>query len=284
MFQNQSKRFSSLNILQEFKPDIVLGFGGYVTYPVIMAASKLKIKTFIHEQNSIPGKSNKMLAHYADIIGVSFLESTKYFSNKNVIYTGNPCSENAYSIKKSSKTEYGLHKGKKSILCVQGSLGSKVVNDKMLEFLKDIDDEKYEVLYITGNSYYESFKKNKLSKNVYLTNFVNPLCALMKDFDLVITRAGASIISEIVAIGIPAIFIPSPYVANNHQYYNALNLKQNHAGLMIEEKDLNKNKLKETINMIFDNELYAQDLKVNAQKLCVKNSATKIYEEIKKIL
>ena len=271
-----------LKLFKEFKPDVVLGFGGYVTFPVIKAAKKLGIKTFIHEQNAIPGKSNKMLEKYADIIGVSFKESEKYFNKDKVLFTGNPCSENALSIKRISKTKYGLSKNKKSILCVQGSLGSAVMNDKMVDFLSSIDKENYEVLYITGKTSYEKFKSNKLSKNVFVVPYVENLSALMKDFDIIISRAGASIISEIVAIGVPTIFIPSPYVANNHQYYNALDLKNNNAGLMIEEKDLNKEILKENINLLLNNDLYYNDMKINARKLSVDNSSTLIYEAIKK--
>ena len=271
-----------LSIFKEFKPDVVLGFGGYVTYPVIKAAKKLGIKTFIHEQNAIPGKSNKMLSNHADIIGVSFKESEKYFDSNKVLFTGNPCSENALTIKKTSKTKYGLSKEKKAILCVQGSLGSQVMNDKMIEFLSSIDNENYEILYITGKTSYENFKKHKLSKNVFVVPYVENLSALMKDMDLIISRAGASIISEILAIGIPTIFIPSPYVANNHQFYNALDLKNHNAGLMIEEKDLNKDILKKNINKLFKDDMLYHDIKINARKMSVDNSSTIIYNAIKK--
>ena len=274
----------SLKILSTFKPDIVLGFGGYVTYPVIKAAKKLKIKTCIHEQNSIPGKSNRLLARFADLIVVSFKDSEKFFPRNKVVYTGNPCSERALDIEKTSKVKYGLDKNKKSILCVQGSLGSTVVNNKMIEFLQSIDSEDYQVLYITGKSSYDNFVKNKFSKNVFVVPFVENLSSLMKDFDILVSRAGATSISEILAIGIPTIFIPSPYVANNHQYYNALSLKENNAGIMIEEKDLNKDILKEKIDLLLNNDLYYNDIKVNAKKMCVENSSTLIYEEIKKII
>ena len=271
-----------LKILKKFKPDVVLGFGGYVTYPVIKAAKKLGIKTFIHEQNAMPGKSNKMLSKYADIIGVSFKESEKYFDKDKVIFTGNPCSENALTIKPNSKTKYGLSKNKKAILCVQGSLGSAVMNNKMIDFLSNIDNENYEVLYITGKTSYEKFKEYKFSKNVFVVPYVENLSALMKDMDVIVSRAGASIISEIVALGVPTIFIPSPYVANNHQLYNALDLKNNNAGLMIEEKDLNKDVLKENINKLLKDELLYHSMKVNARKMSVDNSSTIIYETIKK--
>lgn len=273
-----------LKIIKEFKPDIVIGVGGYVTFPVIMAAHKLNIKTFLHEQNSIPGKSNKFLIKYADKIGISFAESSKYFPNNKWILTGNPCSENALNIKTTSRTKYGLTYDKKSILIVQGSLGSEVINNKMLDFLKSIDDKNYEVLYVTGKNYYESFSKNKFSKNVKVVPFIDNLSSLLKDIDLIITRAGASTIAEITAIGLPAILIPSPYVANNHQYYNALSLKNSNASTLIEQKDLNKDILIKEIDDILNNQDLYNTYHNNLLKLSIPNSSTIIYESIKDLL
>ena len=273
-----------LKIMKEFKPDIVIGVGGYVTFPVIKAANKLNIKTFIHEQNSIPGKSNRMLAKKASMIGVSFEDSKKYFDEAKTYLTGNPCAENAIDVKAISKTKYGLSRGKKSILIVQGSLGSKVINDKMLPFLQSIDKEDYEVLYVTGKDYYEEYSKNKFSKNVFIVPFVDNLSALMKDMDLIITRAGASTISEIMALEIPSIFIPSPYVANNHQFFNALSMKNNKASEMIEQKDLNKEILKKTINDILNNEKVYNEMKYNLREMSITNSSTMIYNLIKNML
>ncbi len=273
-----------LKIMKDFKPDVVIGVGGYVTFPVIMAANKLHIKTFIHEQNSIPGKSNKVLAKKADLIGVSFKDSIKYFNPEKCKLTGNPCGENALDINAVSKTKYHMHANKKGVLIVQGSLGSNVINNKMKEFLSNIDNENYEVLYVTGKDYYEEFSKNKFSKNVIIVPYVDNLSALIKDMDLIVTRAGASIISEIMALRKPAIFIPSPYVANNHQYYNALSIKDAHAGAMIEEKDLNKDILKNKINEILnDKKLYAE-YETNLAKMSIDNSSTYIYELIKELI
>ena len=273
-----------LKIMKDFKPDVVIGVGGYVTFPVIMAANKLHIKTFIHEQNSIPGKSNKVLAKKADLIGVSFKDSIKYFNPEKCKLTGNPCGENALDIKAISKTKYHMHANKKGVLIVQGSLGSNVINNKMKEFLSSIDNENYEVLYVTGKDYYEEFSKNKFSKNVIIVPYVDNLSALIKDMDLIVTRAGASIISEIMALRKPAIFIPSPYVANNHQYYNALSIKDAHAGAMIEEKDLNKDILKNKINEILsDKKLYAE-YETNLAKMSIDNSSTYIYELLKELI
>lgn len=273
-----------LGIIKSFNPDIVIGVGGYVTFPVIMAAHKLKIKTFLHEQNSIPGKSNKILIKFADKIGVSFEDSIKYFPKDKCVLTGNPCSENALDVKSISRTVYGLSYSKKAVLIVQGSLGSGVMNNKMKEFLSSVDNEDYDILYVTGKSYYDEFKKNKFSKNVKVVPFVENLSALLKDIDIMVTRAGASTISEITSLGIPSILIPSPYVANNHQYYNALSLKNNDACILIEEKDLNSDLLKKNIKLLLnDNDLYNK-YKNNLLKMSISNSSTIIYDIIKEML
>ncbi len=273
-----------LKIIEEFKPDVVIGVGGYVTFPVILAASKLKIKTFIHEQNSIPGKSNRILAKKADLIGVSFKDTMNYFAANKCRLTGNPCAERALDIKPISKTKYNLHAGKKSVLIVQGSLGSNVINNKMKDFLSSIDKEDYEVLYVTGKSYCDEFAKNKFSKNVVITAYIDNLSALIKDIDLIVTRAGASITSEIMALGKPAIFIPSPYVANNHQYYNALSISENKAGEMILENELNQEILKEKINKILSSPKIYKTYQDNLRKMSIDNSSTYIYELLQELI
>ena len=176
------------------------------------------------------------------------------------------------------------HEDKKGILIFNGSLGSKTVNDKMIDYLKSIGNEEYEVLYITGKSGYADFKKNNFPDNVFITDYVESLPGLMKDMDLIISRAGASSIAEITTLGIPCILIPSPYVANNHQYYNALAIKEHKAGEMIEEKDLNKDTLITTIHSILDNTDKYLEYKENLIKLSNPKSANTIYKEIKKLI
>lgn len=268
-------------IIRDFRPDVVLGIGGYVTYPVIKAAKSLNVKTFIHEQNSIPGKSNRALAKLADKIGVSFEESIHYFDEKKTIFTGNPCSERALKMDRISKSKYGLHEGQKFVLMVQGSLGSSSVNEKMKEFLTSIDEENYEVLYVTGKSSYEEFSKNKFSKNVFVEPYIENLAGLMKDADLVISRAGASSISEIIALKKLAILIPSPYVANNHQFFNALDVANHRASVMIEENSLTANLLKKEISKILDDFEMQLNMKLNLGKMQKNDASTTIYKIIK---
>ena len=271
-------------IISEFKPDIVIGVGGYVTVPVISAAHSLKIKTFIHEQNSIAGKANLSLSSKVDLIGVSFKSSMNEFPKEKTIFTGNPCSEDALTIKPTPKNEFGLDNNKKLVLIVMGSLGSSKVNEYLISSMKYFDKKNYSVLYVTGNSSYEETIKNKFPTNVKVVPYIENIARIMKNTDLIVTRAGASTLSEIIALNLPSILIPSPYVPNNHQYKNALDIVNNDAGLLIEEKDLKNDILVKTIDNLIDDSKKMNDFKKNLNKLKVDGSATIIYNNIKKLI
>ncbi len=281
IYQFLNARNKCKKIIKNFDPDLVIGAGGYVTGPVIWAAKKLGKKTFIHEQNSVVGLSNKYLTKYADKIGVSFQSTVELFPKNKVVLTGNPCSEKALNIKKVNKEEYGLTKNKKLVLIVMGSLGSRTINDKILSFIDDFKNKNYEVMFITGTSYYETVKKISTPSNVKIGPFINDLPALMKSTDLMISRAGASTMSEILVLNIPTIFIPSPYVTNNHQYKNAMDLVNKNAGLILEEKNLTKENLINMIDNILDNKKEYKKIKDNLQELGIKDSAERIYEVLK---
>jgi undecaprenyldiphospho-muramoylpentapeptide beta-N-acetylglucosaminyltransferase len=271
-------------IIKDFKPDVVLGIGGYITAPVIIAAHSLGVKTFIHEQNAIPGLSNKILNRYADVIAVSLPDSLKYFNKKKVIYTGNPTSEEVLMAKPVVKSKYDLSKNKKLVLIVMGSLGSMIVNKKMRDILPAFEGKEYEVLFVTGNAYYEEYKKLKLPKNVKLVSYLDDMRNVERVVDVMVSRAGASTIAEITALGIPTVFIPSPYVTHNHQYKNALVLEKIGAASIIEEKELEISTLLKEIDDILGNEKKYNSMKKNCQKLAVTDSSTKIYEIIKKLV
>lgn len=281
LYQFLNARSKCKKIIKEFDPDIVIGAGGYVTGPVIWAAKKLGKRTFIHEQNSVVGLSNKYLTKYADKIGVSFSSTLNEFPKDKVVLTGNPCSEKAIKMKKANKETYKLDKNKKLVLIVMGSLGSKTVNDKIVSFLNDFKDKKYEVMFVTGNSYYEKVKKLKIPANVKIVPFIYEMPSLMKVTDLMVTRAGASTMSEITALNVPAIFIPSPYVTNNHQYKNAMDLVSQNAALILEEKDLNSENLIRLIDDTLNNKEEYTKIKNNLKKLGIKDSAERIYEVLK---
>ncbi len=271
-------------IIKDFNPDIVIGVGGYVTVPVIISAKKLGYKTFIHEQNIIPGKSNKFLAKYCDLIGVSFSSSLKHFPKEKTILTGNPCAEGALSEKAAIKSTLGLSASKKLVLFVMGSLGSSSMNKILIKALKKFANKDYEILFITGKASFEEVNKNKFPKNVKILPFYEGLPKIMKRTDLMISRAGASTLSEIIALEVPSILIPSPYVANNHQYLNALDLKNNNAAILIEEKDASEEKLVQTIDNTVNDDILLRKMKENLRKMKVEDSSGKIYNEIRKII
>ncbi len=273
-------------IMKEFKPDIVIGAGGYVTYPVIKSAHKLSIKTFIHEQNSIPGKSNIALSKYASLVGVSFKNSEKFFpAAKKVIYTGNPCGAKALSAPSISKTTFGFKSSDKLIIIVAGSLGSSAFNEKFKAFLSTVEKEKYKVLYVTGEKYYDDFIKDAtFPQNVKVVPYVENLSSVMKEAYFVISRAGASTISELLALKIPSILVPSPYVANNHQYYNALDLESMHVSMLIEEKNLNLSTIQIAINELFYDEKKYKSMKEALEKVNEVPADTIIYNKIKELI
>ncbi len=271
----------SKKIIDEFKPDAVVAFGGYVTLPVILASRSRKIPVYIHEQNVIPGKTNKLLSKYSKKIFISFPETKKYFKESKTVYTGNPCLERAKFIKKHDKTELGFSKSKKLILIVMGSEGSTAMNEKLLDFLRNFNESDKEILFITGRRQYNALSNNlKVPSSVKIISFYEDLPGLMKSADLIISRAGASTISEIIGTNIPSILIPSPYVANNHQYYNALSLKDLGVSIMIEQSDLTPELLLTSIKSILDNKKEYDDIVKKIEFMEKPESSTKIYNEI----
>lgn len=271
-------------LIKDFNPDVVIGTGGYVTAPVVWASHKLGIKTFIHEQNSVVGLSNKYLTRYVDKVGVSFESTMKEFPKDKVILTGNPCGESAISMKKANKMDYQLTPSKKLVLIVMGSLGSKTINEKIVSFINNFKEKDYEVMFITGKTYYEEVKNIKLPSNVKIAPFINGMPSLMKTADLIITRAGASTMSEIIALELPAIFVPSPFVTNNHQYKNANDLATKNAGIILEEQHFNWENLNKQINYVLLNKEKYQEIKNNLKKLAVTDSSERIYNILKEMI
>ncbi len=290
--KNLFKNFKTLNafikaknkckkIIKNFNPDVVIGVGGYVTGPVIYTAKKLGYKTFIHEQNSTPGKANLFLSKYADNIFVSFTSSMKYFPTYKTIFTGNPCSEDAISKGAIDKKIYGLNENKKLVLFVMGSLGSSKINDIIYKTMSQFETKNYEILFVTGNDAYETMKDKQYPSNVKVVPFINEITRVMKKTDVLVSRAGATTLSEIISLEVPTILVPSPYVPDNHQYKNAMDLVSKDAAILIEEKNLKSDILINTIDSLINDERKIKTIKENLSTFKVDNSATKIYENIK---
>ncbi len=269
--------------IKEFQPDVAIGVGGYVTGPVLYAAHKCGIPTFIHEQNSVAGKANLFLSKFVDKIGVSFESSKHDFPKEKVVFTGNPCSSDARKQKKIDKKELGLDPKKKLVLIVMGSLGSSKVNELLTKTMTLFQDKTYEILYVTGKDSYEEMKSHKFPKNVHLVPYVEGLTKVMKASDVMVSRAGASTLSEIIALKLPSILVPSPYVPNNHQYKNAIDLVEHGAALLIEEKDLKGDIIVRKIEEIINDKEKVQSMKHALEEFDIEDSAYKIYEILKEM-
>lgn len=272
------------DVVEKFKPDIVIGAGGYITAPVLYAAHSLNYKTIIHEQNSIPGLSNKFLARMVDKVCVSLPGSLEYFNKKKTVYTGNPRSEEITLVKKVSKKTLGFSEKEKLVVIVMGSLGSVTMTKKIKKLIGDFKDKPYQVMIVTGKSYYDDYKDVDVPKNVKLVPFLENFINILKDTDLIISRAGASTIAEITAIGLPAILVPSPYVTHNHQYMNARELEDVGACTIVTEDDFSSKEIISKVDGLLNDEVAYLKMKKNSQKLGINDSATRIYDEIRKLI
>lgn len=271
-------------IIKEFNPDIVIGVGGYVTAPVLYAAHSLKYKTVIHEQNSIPGLSNKFLAKFVDRVFVSLPGTLDYFKKEKVVCTGNPRSEEIIRVPKISKKTLGFHENKKLVLIVMGSLGSITMTKKIKQLISNFKGKDYQVMIVTGKNYFDDYKEVFAPSNVKIVPFLDNFINLLKDTDLIISRAGASTIAEITAIGLPAILVPSPHVTHNHQYMNALELERAGACKIITEDNFTGEEVISKIDELLNNPESYKKMQKDSKKLGVSDSATRIYQEIKRLI
>lgn len=273
----------SRKILKEFNPDIVIGTGGYVCGPVVYAAAKLKIPTIIHEQNSVPGLTNKFLSRYVNRIAVCFQEAKEYFPAKKVVFTGNPrATEVIGKDGIHGRITAGLSTTMPVVLIFGGSRGARPINEAVIKSLSELGEKPYQVLYITGEVHFEDVKKEidliGNPKNVIIKPFVHNMPEVLAGMDLVVSRAGATTLAELTSLGIPSILIPSPYVTNNHQEKNAKSLSDNGAAVLLHEKDLNSKTLVQQIDRIMMNKENLKDMKSKAKKLGVPDSAEKLYK------
>lgn len=281
----------SKKIISFFKPDIVIGTGGYVCGPVVFAATKMNVPTLIHEQNVVPGLTNKFLSRYTSAVALSFEGSAKFFrSNKLTRITGNPRgSEVIEADAVKGKESLGLNKHEKVILVVGGSLGAKAINQAFLDIVDQIDKLKNcQFIYVTGKLHYdkinETLKMKALPDRVHIYPFIYNMPDVLATTDLIINRAGASFLAEITALGIPSILIPSPYVTNNHQEKNARWLETEGAAQVILEKNLTGSSLLDMINKIIYDEEKLNQMKQRSKKLGLPDASANIYHLIKELI
>ena len=284
IFQMLTAKSKAKKYLVEFRPDIVIGFGGYVSAPVIMAAQSLKIPTIIHEQNSIVGKSNQIVMKKCDAIVTCYKKCEEVFPKEKIHMLGNPRATIAKEA--DFDQEYfeslGLDLNKKTILIMMGSLGSSSVNELMKSALKGFQSD-LQFLYVCGKDNSQDLNLFEHQSNIHVVPYVDTL-RIYKHIDGIVCRAGATTLAEITALGIPSILIPSPYVANNHQFYNASMLLKEQACRIIEEKDLNAETLQGQIVSLYSNPIIYETTREHALAMGKPNSAYDIIDLIHSLI
>lgn len=278
--------FSVKKIIKTFKPDVVVGFGGYVSGPVVRTAAKMGIPTAIHEQNAYPGITNKTLAKVVDRVMLTAEEAEKYMQCKNApIVTGLPVrGEMLRADRDFARAKLGIRDDQKLILSMGGSLGAMTINNAMVDLITDnYKDESLYFLHAMGQ--YGLWVPDKLKENgvdlnnavnVEIREYINDMDVCMPAADVVICRAGASSLSELQALGKASILIPSPNVAENHQYHNAMALVNKGAALIIEEKDLTKEKMQCLFESLANDDANRKSIEANAKAMAVADAKEKI--------
>lgn len=273
-------------IIKEFKPDLVIGTGGYVCAPVLYQASRKNIKTLIHESNSFPGITTRFLSNKVDLVCISFEEAKKHLKNqKNIHITGNPVRSNFntdYTEKDLEKL--GIKKDRPVVFSFGGSNGSKALN-KSIKEMSEMMDGKFYLLHQTGSVYYDDFVENtKENEYIKVFSYIDNIDLFYGVSDLVISSSGAMSLSEISSLKKASILIPKAYTTENHQEYNARTYLDKGASSMILEKDLNGKVLYENIIQIIDNKEKLDDMGKMASSLQNPNASNDIYDLIIKLM
>ena len=271
----------SLFILIHYRPDIVVGFGGYSSGPFLLVASLLGYKTAIQEQNSFPGYTNRILSKKVNVIFVAFENLEKYFKNNQVFNLGNPIRNSIKLNNKSGYNHFSLERNKKTILVIGGSLGAKSINESILTNLSLIRESSFQLIWQTGSTYYNVIQSKKLeSTNIKISPFIDRMDLAYSVADVIISRAGAIAISELCVVGKPLILVPSPNVVDDHQTKNAQDILTKNACLVVNDYKAKDILLKEAINLLNDNNklmLMSSNLKELAKPNASRNIVNELY-------
>jgi UDP-N-acetylglucosamine--N-acetylmuramyl-(pentapeptide) pyrophosphoryl-undecaprenol N-acetylglucosamine transferase len=274
----------SIFILIKYKPKFVIGTGGFASFPIVFISSILRIPTLIQEQNSFPGISNRLLSNHANYISVAYDKMEKYFPSNKLFLTGNPVRESISNLNNliDLKKKLKIDESKIVISILGGSLGSDKINRTIEENIDFIISQNIFIIWQCGKNYFEDYKKYN-SDSVFVTDFIDDIDSVYYSSDLIIARSGALTLSELAIVSKPAILIPSPNVAENHQLENARAIEEKHACICIEEKDLDlifRNKL----DLVIRDKKLQEELSYNISKIALPNASNDIVELIKKHL
>lgn len=270
-------------IIEKEKPDMIIGTGGYVTAPAIIAALQKKIPCMIHESNALPGKTTMWLSKKVDVIALGFEDAKKRLPKaKNAVYTGNPTKMSGNVDKQKIKEQLALNKP--LVLVFGGSQGAKKINETMIDLINDKKEKIYQIIYATGPKNYDAImsKITNKSSDVKIEKYIYNMEEIMAVSNIAVCRSGALTVTELGILGVPAILVPLPTAAENHQYYNAKTIEDAGGGIIIEEKDLTKEKLENTIENLLSDKQKLGKMKLKALRKENIGAIDKIMDEINK--
>ena len=281
----------SRKIVKKFKPDVVIGTGGYVSGPVLFNSSMSKVPTIVHEQNSFPGVTNKILAKMVTKVLTSFEDSHERFpeeTRSKLVLTGNPVRKEILISKKSvSRRKLGIQEDKKMVLCYGGSGGSRKINDSMKLVIRNLVNDDIAFIYATGKNVYDGFISdiNDLDLKPYqkVVPYLEDMATALAACDIVIGSAGAISLAEITALGKPSIIIPKAYTAENHQEYNAKSVESKGAGIAILEKNLTPETLNETVYKLLGDRDLLLDMSNASKEIGKPEAIDIIYKEVMEV-
>ena len=278
--------WNARKIIKQFKPDVAIGTGGFASGPLLQIAASKGIPSLIQEQNSYPGITNKLLSKKVQKICVAYDGLERFFPKGKIIKTGNPVRQDLLDIdsKRSEAIKYfNLVEGKKTLLVLGGSLGAKAINELLKNELDFLQTQQVQIIWQTGKLYYKEYKINGDIKHVQVHEFINSMDYAYAAADIIISRAGAGSVSELCIVGKPVIFVPSPYVAEDHQTKNAKAIVEEHAALMIAQEDL-KVDFKNKFSQLIASKEKQEQLSMNIKKLALVNATKEIADEVEKLL
>ncbi len=284
-FKLISSLWKANKIINKFKPDVAIGTGGFASGPTLMMANRKKIPTLIQEQNSYPGITNKLLAKKAHKICVAYDNLERFFPLNKIVKTGNPVRQDLLLIhtKVDEANEFfKLDKKKKTVLIIGGSLGARRVNQLIATELDFFKDQDVQLIWQCGKLYYEDYKEFNEREGVQVHEFLNRMDLAYAAADYVISRAGASSVSELCIVGKPTLFIPSPNVAEDHQTKNANSIVDKHGAIMIKEGDLNTFSV--VFEMLLKDKGKQESLSENIKELALPNATNDIVNKIEKLI
>ena len=289
-FKLLSSMINARRIIKRFKPDVVIGVGGFASGPTMKTASSLNIPIVIQEQNSFPGVTNKLVAKKAEKICVAYNDMDRWFPKDKIVLTGNPLRNNIKPLddqKEECRKFFDLNPDKKTILLVGGSQGALGINKGISAMLESFKDNDYQMIWQTGTHYYdkavEEIKNNGLQDRIKCTVFIDRMDMAYAAADVVISRAGAMSISELSLLRKAVVFVPLPTAAEDHQTKNAMSLVKENAALMVKNSETEK-ELLPAVFALMENEERQNEMKDNIAKFAKPNAAEDIVDQIEKII